>query len=152
MQNAKDTEVAIRAAMKEFETIVMHERYFDPITQSQQYPHAISRGEVLRLAKVRSRATLLAEYHQKLREDLETFIEDLKKRGGKKKVASSNAPKTGNDANCVMTPAARFEQLTQTVGALQYRILELEKQLEECRANKSRVVDFKTRRQRNTAA
>ncbi|TPG57436.1 hypothetical protein EAH89_10920 [Roseomonas nepalensis] len=123
MAGAEETQKAVRKAMVRYEAMVLNKRNFDPASQTYRYPNPISAAEILRMAGVRSRSTLAADYHGSLRRELEVLIEDLKRQTGKGKVAAKEATKT------VLDRTDRVEQLAQTVAALQYKIIALEKEL-----------------------
>ena len=125
---AEETQAAVREAMARYEAMVLHERNFDPKTQMYRYPHAISAAEVLRMAGVRSRATLSAGYHDALKRDLDDFVAALKRKTGKGKA-------TREAVEVKQSRMDRVEQLAQTVAALQYKIIALEQENAVLRAS-----------------
>ena len=107
--------------MVRYKTMVLSPKNFDERRQVYKYPHAISAAEVLRMAGVKSRATLSADYHDKLKAELDALVVELKSKTGKgkPKQEAETEPASG---------IARLEQLAQTIAALHYRIMVLEQE------------------------
>ncbi len=108
-KTADETQSAVRGAMTRYRTMVLSPENFDNRMQIYKYPHAISAAEVLRMAGVKSRATLSAEYHEQLKAELDALVVELKGKTGKgrRKPETNTEPTSGS---------ARLEQLAQTIG------------------------------------
>ena len=138
--NAEQTKEAIRRAMKTYEAIVLDTRYWDAEKGVYRYPHRVSEAEVLRLAGIKSRSTLVAEYHADIKAELAQFIDRLKVETGKGKSASKAPGATGDKTT-------RLEQLAQTIAAQDYKIRALQQELESLRAQVgSKVTNMRDRR------
>jgi len=110
--------------MESYRANVLSDRYRDPKTGRYNYPHRISKAEVLRIANVKSRATLLAAHHQDLAAMLDKFIDDLKREVGK---GAGSEPKPSADVTENID--RRLNEMAQSLFAAQYRIIALEQEL-----------------------
>lgn len=131
--NAEQTKEAIRNAMRVYETKVLDPRFWDAEHEIYRYPYRVSAAEVLKLAGVKSRSTLVADYHADIKVELATFIERLKRETGK----GRSAPAVRQS---VAEKASRLEQLAQTIAAQDYKIRALEQELADLRSRASRTV------------
>ena len=136
-RRAEDTQAAVREAMARYEASILQEGNLNPRTGRYRYPQAISASEVLRMAGVRSRATLAAGYHDGLKHELDDLIATLKRKTGKGKPAKAAAATESSRAD-------RLDQLAQTIAALQFRIIALENENAALRASQAtgRVVSI----------
>lgn len=151
--SGRSTQEAIRKAMETYRGQVLHQRYLDPETGLYKYPYQITEKEVLSLAGVKSRSTLKASYHDGIKADLKALIDDLKTKAGKRMSAESadqSAP-SGNFTSAAAGKRARIDQLTETIGALGYKIIALQKELEEYKrgtASQSKIVSLSGKQER----
>lgn len=125
--NAEQTREAIRGAMAVYERTVLAPRYWNAEKAVFQYPYRVSEAEVLRIAGIRSRSTLVADYHAEIKIELATFIAHLKERTGK----GRKAPAIKEEAD---RTTSRLEQFAQTIAAQDYKIRALEQELQSIRS------------------
>ena len=128
MSGVEKTQGAIRKAMEIYRSQVLHERYFDVETGFFKYPHQITEKDVLSLAGIKSRSTLKASYHDSIKAELKEFVLDLKVKAGRR--VSSDDEKSPEQSAPAASKKARVDQLAETIGALQYKIIALQKELE----------------------
>lgn len=134
MSGHQKTQNAILKAMETYRAQVLHERYFDVETGIYKYPYQITEKEVLGLAGIKSRSTLKANYHDGIKLELKNFIHELKLKAGKK-VSSEELAELSSEKSVSAAAAkkARVEQLAETIAALSYKVIALQKELEDCR-------------------
>lgn len=138
--NAEQTKEAIRNAMRIYEVKVLDPRYWDAEKEIYSYPHRVSETEVLRLAGVKSRSTLMAEHHADIKSELATFMERLKQKTGK----GRSAPAVKQS---VARKASRLDQLAQTIAAQDYKIRALEQELADLRSKAcGKITNLRNRR------
>jgi hypothetical protein len=138
--SAEETKEAIRKAMKIYETMVLDARNWDGEKEVFRYPHRVSEVGVLRLAGVKSRSTLSADYHADIKVELARFIEVLKVRTGKG--AASPAAEAAKAER-----TSRLEQLAQTIAAQDYKIRALQQELDALKGPAAgKVTDIRPRR------
>lgn len=138
--SAEETKDAIRGAMRIYETMVLDARNWDGKNEVFRYPHRISEAEVLRLARIKSRSTLSADYHAAIKEELAKFIEVLKAKTGKG--AASPAAKASK-----VERISRLEQLAQTIAAKDYKIRALQQELDALKGQAAnKVTNIRSRR------
>lgn len=119
---ANETRDAIRLAMKTYEGRILNRVYWNETKGVFEYPYRISEAEVLRIAGIRSRSTLIANHHADIKAELSAFICALKTKAGKyHRDRDSNTSSNSLDD--------RLQQLAQTIVAQDYRIRELENEL-----------------------
>lgn len=82
-KTSADTNREMRRAMAVFRSRVLDSKNFDPATALYRYEGAITEAAVRKIAGIKSRSTLHADNHAKLREDLKKTIADLRKKNGK---------------------------------------------------------------------
>jgi hypothetical protein len=135
MPEGAKTQQAIRKAMETYKAQVLHERYFDVETGLFRYPYQITEKEVLYLAGVKSRSTLKANYHDGVKAELKELIVDLKIKTGRK--LSSDDGSSPKSSTSRANKKARVDQLAETIGALGYKIIALQMELESAKKSGS---------------
>lgn len=139
MTRAERTAAAIRQAMGTYKQVVLDERYFNIETGFYDYPGRVTHEAVLKLANVKSRSTLLASHHDTIRDELESFILELKVKVGKvdPKVEAEAAEAGKLDPADISSKGAAarswIHQLSQTIIAQGIRIKALEQENAELR-------------------
>lgn len=126
--NSSETRRAIESAMKQFEALVLDPLRYDNDTGVYVYDERISIKAILELAGVRSRSTLRAEHHDALSKEVAKLVRHLKEKTGKSRRSSDG--ESGKDGNSIR----RVEALAQTIAALNYRIMKLEKGAQAAKA------------------
>lgn len=129
MSGLHKTQDTLRRAMEIYKSQVLNERYLDLDTGLFRYPFSITEKDVLKLAGIKSRSTLKASYHDGIRRDLRALVADLKLKTGRGNISkSASLPRKENKKG-------RVEQLAETIGALQYKIIALQKEIDDLRSS-----------------
>lgn len=146
-RTADETRQLVLGAMEEYERIVLQEKHLDENGGFYKYPYRISKAEVLRLAGIKSRGTLNADYHTDLERSLNNFIDDLKNKAGKRRRQQTA------DSVADIAKSTRLNKMAQTIVALQYRIMALDQEVRELRHGNvpgSKVTSLASKRRRQT--
>lgn len=134
-QTAAETDTAVRAAMEKYRSQILSDRTIDPDTGIYLYEGRITEAAILKLAKVRSRSTLLGAHHKQLRADLGELVDDLKAKTGKKaKLDVDQIGASGEEHRPSASLSSRLDRYVQTIAAQHFEILRLEKENAELRA------------------
>lgn len=153
MPTAEETRIAIRSAMKLYGERVLDERRLDPATGIYAYDFEITKTEVYKLAGGVSRSTLKASYHDGLRGELDTFIDTLKRKTGRGQVGKAAAAKAAGKTSAgpkmdrsatrkarAASTAAQVELLAAKLTGMTYRVIELEREIDQLRKGVKRNV------------
>ncbi len=130
MAGSHKTQDAIRKAMVNYRAQVLHERYYDIETGIYKYPFPITEKEILSSAGIKSRSTLKARYHDRIKTELREFVLELKIKTGRKVTTDEvGSSPSGKRASSKSANKTRVEQMADTIGALGYKIIALQNQL-----------------------
>lgn len=128
-KTAENTDRDVRCAMAVFKAQVLDTRNFDPVTGTYLYEGAITEVAIRKIAGVKSRGTLRANYHETLRRDLRALVLELKIKTGRIIVKNSADADEGASSNSNDFEITRSERLAQTIAALSFRIMVLEREI-----------------------
>lgn len=140
-KTSADTERDMRRAMAVFKSRVLDSKNFDPATAIYRYKGSITETAIRDIAGIKSRGTLLSDDHTKLREDLKSLITGLKIKTGK--IIAADPGDGGGDPIIKENTSelSRSERLAQTIAALSFRIMVLEREIASLRENEGGDVD-----------
>lgn len=132
--------------MELYSAKVLDESRLDPATGLYAHDFEITKTEVLKLAGGISRSTLKASYHDGLRTELDTLIDTLKRKTGRGQVGRAAVAEAGgkNDAGSktkrsvtrkakAASTATQLEQLAATIAGMTYRIIKLQREIDQLR-------------------
>jgi Fe-S cluster assembly ATPase SufC len=87
----------------------------------------------MNIAGVKSRGTLRPAYHEKLRADLKALVLGLKIKTGKRPASKYSSDDDINKQKKI-SEIARSEKLSQTIAALSFKMMILEREIEGLRS------------------
>ncbi|WP_069880145.1 hypothetical protein [Bosea sp. BIWAKO-01] len=140
-KTAADTDRDMRRAMAVFKARVLDAKNFDPATATYLYEGTITETAIRKIAGVKSRGTLRPKYHEELRGELRALVRELKIQTGKISAEDSvdgdeAAPEKKN-----VSEISRSERLAQTIAALSFRIMVMEREIASLRAGDGAKTD-----------
>lgn len=151
-KTAADTDRDMRRAMAVFKAQVLDSKNFDPTTATYLYEGAITEIAIRKIAGVKSRGTLRSIYHEVLRRDLCALVLELKIKTGRISADDSVNADEGSAEKKNISEISRSERLAQTIAALSFRIMVLEREIASLRAGNGAKTDNVTQlmsKQRN---